>query len=97
MLGDMADAHDIEALKNAGISQVLNVAYQATPTPEVQTLCVPLSDLGKSTLGDIFDTFFQFIDEARKQKNKVLVHCESGINRSPSIGALLIVVAWRTC
>ena len=39
---------------------------------------------------DMFDTAFSFLDEYRLQGYKILIHCNQGESRAPTIGLLYI-------
>ena len=39
---------------------------------------------------DMFDTAFSFLDEYRLQRYKILIHCNQGESRAPTIGLLYI-------
>lgn len=47
--------------------------------------CINIADNNEQLLAKFFDEAHQFIDEARKRKRNVLVHCLAGISRSPTI------------
>lgn len=47
--------------------------------------CINIADNSEQILTKFFDEAHQFIDEARRKKCNVLVHCLAGISRSPTI------------
>lgn len=47
--------------------------------------CINIADNSEQILAKFFDEAHQFIDEARRKKCNVLVHCLAGISRSPTI------------
>lgn len=46
---------------------------------------IPVNDCISQNLKDYFDEAFEFIDEAKRNNSKVLVHCQAGVSRSPTI------------
>lgn len=47
--------------------------------------CINISDTFEQLLDKFFDETHNFIEEARRNKCNVLVHCKAGISRSPTI------------
>lgn len=93
-LGSWHDAEDQELITRAGITHVLNVAKEVpSPTEQacmdairsVSKLQIPLVDAHSEDILPHFEDAFSFIEEARRQNGKVLVHCRRGISRSPAI------------
>lgn len=87
LLASQDAAHNIDTLQRYKVSHVLNVAYGVPNLyPDLfvyktlQILDLPDTDI-TSYLADCSS----FIDEARKQKGVVLVHCNAGVSRSSSI------------
>lgn len=77
---------DFSLLKSLGITHVLSVGVEILQKFDDFTYkYVELLDLPESTLSKIFDGCFSFIDEAREKNGKVLVHCNAGYSRSPSV------------
>ena len=79
-----------------GITHVLNCSDRLHYTPDeskhkVKVLQIKMRDGGGTTLDEeTLGRFFKFIDEAlAKRRNRVMVHCHVGINRSATI-----VIAW---
>jgi len=46
---------------------------------------IPLEDMSEADISTYFNEAHEFIEEARVKHSKVLVHCEGGISRSPTI------------
>ena len=59
-------------------------------------LWFPVQDLKTQNLRQFFTEAFQFIDEARASGGRVLVHCQAGLSRSPTLVAawLMHVNSW---
>ncbi|RZF40444.1 hypothetical protein LSTR_LSTR013906 [Laodelphax striatellus] len=84
-LGSAHDAQDADCLRRLGVGRVLNVSCQAPLRPTLTTKHLPADDSGHQNLKQYFEEAFQFIDEARKSGTSVLVHCQAGISRSPTM------------
>jgi len=86
-LGDRFAAADSKSLKKLGITHLLTLygTHQYEDNTPIITFCVPLADDGSSDLASVFPKCFAFINGVKERKEKVLVHCAAGVNRSPSI------------
>uniref|UniRef100_A0A1B6DT61 protein-tyrosine-phosphatase n=1 Tax=Clastoptera arizonana TaxID=38151 RepID=A0A1B6DT61_9HEMI len=93
-IGNATDAADLATLNALGISRVLNVTSQL---PGYHESCgitykqLPASDSGHQNLKQYFEEAYQFIEEARKSGASVLVHCQAGVSRSPTIAIAYIM------
>lgn len=56
--------------------------------------CINISDTFEQLLDKFFDETHNFIEEARRNKCNVLVHCKAGISRSPTI-AIAYLMKWK--
>ena len=93
-VGNMKDAGDVTALQKAGIDHVLNVT---TAAPGYQT-CASIvykqlraDDNGHQNLKQYFNEAFEFIDLARRRGGAVLIHCQAGVSRSPTIAVAYLI------
>jgi hypothetical protein len=85
-VGTQAAAEDLPYLSQYGVSYILNVSESSSGyPPQFEVLHIPLSDFGDSNLADVFGECFAFIDNAYHCRAKILVHCQVGVNRSPSV------------
>jgi len=96
-LGNDHDASDEAALKKAKITHVLSmIARKWSYKPRglfnwmskgIQRKCVPMKDDGNSDVAKLLEEkgMWNFILDSQKKKNKLLVHCQMGMNRSPTI------------
>ncbi|CAF3010952.1 unnamed protein product [Rotaria sp. Silwood2] len=89
-LGNCISAHDTHRLSNLGIRYILNVAIRDVElcpyySNDIRTLTIDLRDDDRENIIRTFDHAFAFIDEARRNKSRVLVHCSHGQSRSPAI------------
>merc|ERR1719492_413862 len=78
----------------------LNIRYilNVTAKPRVETLPPGLqykhleaADNGFQNLRQFFEEAFAFIDQAKKDNTGVLVHCQAGISRSPTIAVAYLM------
>jgi dual specificity phosphatase 12 len=88
-IGDFHAAHDIDGLKDAGISHVVTALEpdycmklkQLYPAVGITQLHIKSGDHPKCNLYQHFETVCGFIADARKNGN-VMVHCFGGVSRS---------------
>lgn len=100
-IGSAANAANTKILKDANIRYILNVSdrvrfRRVVDGPPIIMYHVPLSDYGDTPLSSVLDECFAVINEARDTKGNVLVHCQGGVNRSPTvvIAFLVMVLKW---
>lgn len=75
-------------LARHGITAVCSVTPRDTLTPLESTilrLALPVNDNSGSAINSHFTVSHEFIEAARKENKKVVVHCEVGMSRSPTI------------
>eukprot|EP00761_Pharyngomonas_kirbyi_P000205 gb/GECH01000205.1/.p1 GENE.gb/GECH01000205.1/~~gb/GECH01000205.1/.p1 ORF type:complete len:332 (+),score=71.30 gb/GECH01000205.1/:1-996(+) len=88
-LGSGWDGSSVRQLKSQGITYVLNVASEwKDPTRYTKDMSykhVYMKDIITQNIIEHFDECFQFIDEAKKRKEKILIHCVMGKSRSVSV------------
>lgn len=85
-LSSQDPAWDSSVLKSIGITHVLSVGIEIEQKfGDIIYKYVELLDLPESRLSNIFEECFSFIDEVRRENGKVLVHCNAGYSRSPSV------------
>ena len=82
-LGNCISAHDTNRLSKLGIRYILNVAIRDVElcpyyTSDVRTFTIDLRDDDRENILRAFDQAFAFIDEAKRTKSRVLVHCSHG-------------------
>lgn len=87
-LGNECDAKNVASLEKKGISAILNVTknipfYNHSVTSINKRISV--NDCSTQNLKEHFDEAIDFIEQARLNNSKVLVHCQAGISRSPTI------------
>ncbi|KAK8741224.1 hypothetical protein OTU49_002565 [Cherax quadricarinatus] len=87
-IGNARDAQDLRILQALGISRVLNVTSHVPGYHENSGICyktLPAMDSGHQNLSQYFHEAIHFIDDARQAGARVLVHCQAGVSRSPTI------------
>lgn len=100
-LGNESDAKNLDILEKKGIYYILNVTknipfYNSTNTMNSNVnnsnssnqFClkrIAVNDCENQNLKNHFNEAFEFIDQAKLKNQKVLVHCQAGISRSPTI------------
>ncbi|CBZ23377.1 dual specificity phosphatase-like protein [Leishmania mexicana MHOM/GT/2001/U1103] len=92
-VGSWKDASNPELLKAHNIRYVLNVAKELIPTEEkmiaqnndIVSEWIPMSDSHTQDVSEHLIKAFRFIERARSEHSRVLVHCRRGISRSAAI------------
>merc|ERR1719150_1271905 len=93
-LGNMKDASDVAILHGLGVGYVLNVtskppSYKMDPGIIYKQLVA--DDNGLQNLKQFFEEAFEFIDLAKSNSSGVLIHCQAGISRSPTIAVAYLM------
>ena len=100
-LGSFDDAENIEQLKAAGITHVLNTVencFENCKTGaefygnEYKYMGFTSEDIESYPILQHFDEVYKFIESARKANGKCLIHCMAGINRSGCLAVAYIMV-----
>jgi len=93
-IGNQRDAANKERLKELGVTHVVNVTAHLPLHFEdngINYLRLPASDSGSQNLKQYFSHAISFIESAEASNGKVLVHCQAGVSRSPSIVAAYLI------
>ncbi|NWI16617.1 DUS5 phosphatase, partial [Crypturellus soui] len=86
-LGSAYHASKCEFLANLHITALLNVSRRSSK-PFTDQYCykwIPVEDSHAADISSHFQEAIDFIDCVRRAGGKILVHCEAGISRSPTI------------
>ncbi|KAM6442536.1 dual specificity protein phosphatase 5 [Liasis olivaceus] len=86
-LGSAYHASKCEFLANLNITALLNVSRKSSE-PFTNQFCykwIPVEDSHTADISSHFQEAIEFIDGTRRAGGKILVHCEAGISRSPTI------------
>jgi dual specificity MAP kinase phosphatase len=93
-IGNMKDASDTAGLVRLGIDHVLNVTA-VSPTYAMSEAItykqLHAADNGYQNLKQYFEEAFDFIDLARSRSGSVLIHCQAGVSRSPTIAVAYLI------
>ena len=90
-LGSEGDATDLDRLELNQITYILNAAAHEVLTTEeyygdrYRCLRLSIEDDETYDIAKHMEAAFGFIEEARQKGAGILVHCVSGISRSPTI------------
>lgn len=85
-LSGESEAHNIDKLKELGITAILNVGYQVTSPNHKDFLMVKVGLHEFDPNPDFFKRLaVKVLDSLIKNGNKVLIHCHAGAHRSPYI------------
>jgi len=93
-IGNERDAANRERLDALGITHVLNVTSKLPchfKGQGIEYCQLQASDSGYQNLKQYFAPAAKFIEEARSNGGKVLVHCQAGVSRSPTITVAYIM------
>ena len=86
-LGSFKNASTREELSAVGITHILNMASELDNVfeNEFSYLKIGIDDLSTESLVPVLEQAIQFINSARGEQGRVLVHCAMGISRSTSV------------
>ncbi|NWI33979.1 DUS5 phosphatase, partial [Sula dactylatra] len=86
-LGSAYHASKCEFLANLHITALLNVSRKSSESFKDQYCYkwIPVEDSHTADISSHFQEAIDFIDYIRRTGGKILVHCEAGISRSPTI------------
>lgn len=86
-LGDLDGAQNLHLLRENKIKRVLSLLedFEYQTFAEFQYKQIQIIDNTSSNLLQYIPECIQFISEAQKRKENILVHCVAGISRSPSV------------
>lgn len=99
-LGNLKAAHDEQFLKNAGIQVVFNATKDAPFHSSIRRRYrVPVDDnLQESEIRNMelwsYEIVYKMLKEY-KEGRPILVHCHAGMQRSPAIVAMFLMVLYR--
>jgi len=88
-LGNASDAMDFDFLTKNNVMYVLNLTCHC-PNHFVQDSRfhfkqIRIEDSCRENITDIIAEAIEFIDSARENQSSVLVHCQGGVSRSPTV------------
>ncbi|MFO0877660.1 MAG: dual specificity protein phosphatase [Gemmataceae bacterium] len=96
-LGNREAARDLRRLRVGGITHIVNCAEELPNYFEGQFNYLALRLLDPDPqLAERLPEALRFIDEARRERGKVLVHCYAAVSRSPSVMLAYLCHVGRT-
>lgn len=87
-LGDWQSASNETVFDNLGIKHVVNCCKERNAFEDKEGFMyhnVSIVDHPSADISTYFEAVVDFIDQATKQKQKVLVHCHAGVSRSTTV------------
>lgn len=99
-LGNLKAAHDETFLRNAGIQVVFNCTKDASFHPSIRRRYrVPVDDnLQEEEIRNLelwsYEIVYKMMQEY-KQGRPILVHCHAGMQRSPAVVVMFLMVLYR--
>lgn len=99
-LGNLKAAHDEQFLKNAGIQVVFNATKDAPFHSSIRRRYrVPVDDnLQESEIRNMelwsYEIIYKLMKEY-KEGRPILIHCHAGMQRSPAITAMFLMILYR--
>ncbi|CAD5123880.1 DgyrCDS12187 [Dimorphilus gyrociliatus] len=87
-IGNERDAANKDIIDSLAITHVLNVTSHLPEHFKSSGIIykrLPANDSSQQDLMKYFDQAFEFIETARKDNGKVLVHCQAGVSRSVTV------------
>lgn len=91
-IGTFDDANNEWNLKFNGITHILSLVGHQSPFEWVERKHYPMDDHGKTDLKAVLEDVSEFIENGQKGNNSVLVHCQSGQNRSAVVVIALLMI-----
>jgi len=88
---------DLSVLRNLNIRKIINVTtnirniFESNDEYKIQYLRIPLEDSFDSQIGVYFQKCIEFINSAKDENCSILIHCQAGISRSPTIALAYIM------
>jgi len=93
-LGSQEDAQSSTILKRHGITRVINLSDTCPKSdliPDSDFMRIAIKDSYDAKIHVHFDKAYEFIEEARRTNQRILVHCLAGISRSPTLAIAYIM------
>jgi len=95
-IGSYDNAMDELELKAKGITHILSLMGRNWPLDFVEQQVISMHDRGRTNLKGVLEKISKFMELGQEDDNNILVHCQSGQNRSATvvIAYLLIYHNW---
>lgn len=83
-----------DLLPQANSSKDYLVKFKSCVHKLIKGKCINISDTFETLVEKFFDETHNFIEEARRNRCNILVHCKAGVSRSPTI-AIAYIMKWK--
>jgi len=83
-IGGISDANNEHQLKEKRITHILSLDSKSSANLE-NIEHFPMSDKGRTSLKEVLDKTWTFIEKGQKDGNTILIHCHLGQNRSAAV------------
>jgi len=90
-LGTYDDAMDVLQLKSKKITHILSLIGNQSTVDFVKHQNIKMDDRGRTVLKEVLDKVSKFILQGQQDGNSLLIHCQSGQNRSPVVVIALLM------
>lgn len=96
-LGGVSSANNLPGLQQLRINYVLNTAIDADNRfpDKLIYMKFDLDDTPEENIERYFDKGRQFIEEAKKNKGRIIVHCQIGMSRSTTIVLVYLMYTFK--
>lgn len=96
-LGGVTSANNLNGLQQLKIKYILNTAYDAENRypDKFQYLKLELDDSPNEDIQRFFDEGRKFIEEAKRNNSRILVHCQMGMSRSTSMVLVYLMLTFK--
>jgi len=94
-IGTFNDANNETELKLNGITHILSLVGHQSPFEWVKHKHYPMDDHGKTDLKAVIDEVSDFVETGQKGNNRLLVHCQSGQNRSAVVIIATLMIMYK--
>jgi len=84
-IGSYDNAMDEVELKAEGITHILSLMGKNWPLDFVEQKAISMHDLGRTNLKGALQKVSKFMELGQQDENNILVHCQSGQNRSATV------------
>ncbi|OON19888.1 dual specificity phosphatase, catalytic domain protein [Opisthorchis viverrini] len=98
VLGSQLDALSAAVCHQYGITHVINVSVEGSAPPHIPVenfYRIAVNDNYTDRMRPYFEQAFQFIDQVKANRGRVLVHCSAGISRSPTLAIAYLMYTCR--
>lgn len=88
--------YDADFIRSLGIRRVLSIGGRREWPDDFAVMYAHLGDVSTAPINRIFASSFKWIDDGPKageSQKKILIHCQAGISRSPTI--VIAYLMWK--